>query len=259
MISLSAWAQNLEDVIYLKNGSVIRGTLIEQVPEVKIKTNDGSVWVFESDKIENITSEPKQTPSQSYGDDTYLKRDLMVQNKRRPSNTTKNLSHGMRTLVDFGYQQRTNQYVCSGITFGAVLGWQINSKICVGFGMADQAYVDYYYNGVYSEEADVYVQIPMFLDLRYDAKPGRKSPMADFRIGYAFSGDIYNDYRGFYMNPSLGFRLNRFTFAVGADLVKLREPWYVMELTYSKGLYEKEIKWQSSIQFRIQLEIGGRM
>ena len=47
------------DVIYLKNGNVLRGTIIEQVPSeyVKLKTSDGSEFVFRVDEIERITKE----------------------------------------------------------------------------------------------------------------------------------------------------------------------------------------------------------
>ena len=51
----------LQDVVYLKNGSIVRGTIIEQVINVslKIQTSDGSVFVYKIDEIEKITKEPK--------------------------------------------------------------------------------------------------------------------------------------------------------------------------------------------------------
>jgi len=47
------------DVVYLKNGSVIRGMIIEQTPNVslKIQTRDGSVFVFKMDELEKMTKE----------------------------------------------------------------------------------------------------------------------------------------------------------------------------------------------------------
>jgi len=47
------------DVVYLKNGSVVRGVIIEQVPGVslKIQTSDGSVFFYKMDEIEKITKE----------------------------------------------------------------------------------------------------------------------------------------------------------------------------------------------------------
>ncbi len=49
----------LQDVVYLKNGSVIRGTIIEQVPnvQIKIKTSDGSIFVYKIEEIEKMTKE----------------------------------------------------------------------------------------------------------------------------------------------------------------------------------------------------------
>jgi len=50
-----SWA----DVVYLKDGSVIKGKVIEAVPGVsyKIKTGDGSIFVFEVDKVERVKFE----------------------------------------------------------------------------------------------------------------------------------------------------------------------------------------------------------
>ena len=50
---------NYEDVVYLKNGSIIHGIIIEQVPNqsIKIKTKDNNFFVFKIDEIEKITKE----------------------------------------------------------------------------------------------------------------------------------------------------------------------------------------------------------
>lgn len=57
----AAFADTMIDVVYLKNGSIVRGTITERqtFPEVKItiKTGDGSVFVFTADQIEKITQE----------------------------------------------------------------------------------------------------------------------------------------------------------------------------------------------------------
>jgi hypothetical protein len=47
------------DVIYFKNGNIIRGQIIEQIPNVslKIKTSDGSIYVHKFEEIEKIVSE----------------------------------------------------------------------------------------------------------------------------------------------------------------------------------------------------------
>jgi hypothetical protein len=46
-------------VVYLKNGSIIKGVIIEQIPgkAVKLETADGSLFVFEVDEITKMTRE----------------------------------------------------------------------------------------------------------------------------------------------------------------------------------------------------------
>lgn len=57
--SLSVSAQNKRDVLYLKNGSVIKGTVTEQVPgsHIKIKTADGNELQYPFSDVSKIESE----------------------------------------------------------------------------------------------------------------------------------------------------------------------------------------------------------
>lgn len=52
--------QSLQDVVYLKNGSIIRGVIIEQVPNqsIKIQTRDGNLFVYKIEEIQKISKEP---------------------------------------------------------------------------------------------------------------------------------------------------------------------------------------------------------
>lgn len=56
LISSLIFAQDIQDVIYLKNGSTIKGTIIKQEPnqEIIIKTNDGFLYSFKSIEVEQI-------------------------------------------------------------------------------------------------------------------------------------------------------------------------------------------------------------
>ncbi len=49
----------LIDVVYLKNGSIIKGIIMEQIPNesIKIQTKDGSLFVFKMEEVEKITKE----------------------------------------------------------------------------------------------------------------------------------------------------------------------------------------------------------
>lgn len=65
IFSLSALAQSAyRDVVYLKNGSIIKGQVIEQIPNVslKIETADGSILVYRMDEVEKMSKEKYDIP-----------------------------------------------------------------------------------------------------------------------------------------------------------------------------------------------------
>ena len=71
-----AEAQIVEEVIYLKNGSVVRGIIVEQIPNetLRIRTKGGSEFVFKMSEVLKITKElpvveppgPGRLPPSSY-------------------------------------------------------------------------------------------------------------------------------------------------------------------------------------------------
>lgn len=68
-IAFNASAQNqYEDVVYLKNGSVIHGVIIEQIPnqEIKIQTKDGNIFVYKIDDVQKMTKEVPQPTVNQY-------------------------------------------------------------------------------------------------------------------------------------------------------------------------------------------------
>ena len=71
--SVSAQNGNMEDVVYLKNGSIIHGTIIEQVPNesLKVKTKDGSVFVYKITEVDKMTKEQIANTSGNSGNNNY--------------------------------------------------------------------------------------------------------------------------------------------------------------------------------------------
>ena len=55
----AALAQTYQETVYLKNGSIIKGTVLEQEAggNIKIMTSDGSIFVYKSDEVQRITKE----------------------------------------------------------------------------------------------------------------------------------------------------------------------------------------------------------
>ena len=58
--AFSQQMQQMEDVVHLKNGGLVRGTIIEQIPgeSLKIKTRDGNVFIYTMDEIAKMSKEP---------------------------------------------------------------------------------------------------------------------------------------------------------------------------------------------------------
>ena len=58
------FAQPLEDVVYLKDGTIVRGIIVEQIPgeSLKIQTQGGSVFLYTLDEIAKIVKEPVLEP-----------------------------------------------------------------------------------------------------------------------------------------------------------------------------------------------------
>ncbi len=68
IISSSVSFAQSSDLLYLKNGSIIKGTIVELLPEktVKIRTADGSVHAYMMSEVEKIVKDEKQVSGKEY-------------------------------------------------------------------------------------------------------------------------------------------------------------------------------------------------
>lgn len=170
------YTQQMEDVIYLKNGSIIRGIIIEQVPNIslKIKTKDGSVFAYKMEEVEKLTKEDMKgewyTETSKLGNDGFRSGKFLV---------------GLKAgYGDWG-----------SITYG--LNFEIG--ISDNFGIAlDGAYTtwdeSYYYGTIYGDTTNTsysykydYNLIGALLSLAYHITPGKKLDLyVKGGVGYFF-------------------------------------------------------------------------
>lgn len=180
---LSLQAQkNLVDVVYLKNGSIIRGSITEIVPDsiVKMEMAGGSMLIFKSNEVKLISKEA-------------------VQKKERIKNVS--LSRGYRFGFDGGWifasSDNNNK---SPFSIHIINHYHVFSSTAVGIG-----------GGI--EFFDI-TQAPLFLDLRQYLN--RKSYAvylfvqggALFPVGpnhYQRYGYLTKGKEGYMVNPGLGF------------------------------------------------------
>lgn len=66
-VAVSASAQQSQEVVYLKNGSVIHGSVLETIPGVSIKVRNsvGDIMVYPMEDVEKITKEAAAPVSSS--------------------------------------------------------------------------------------------------------------------------------------------------------------------------------------------------
>jgi hypothetical protein len=180
--SLIVYAQQYyQDVVYLKNGSIIRGTIIEQVPNksIKIETADQSVFVYQFDEIEKFSKEVARDRRNDY------------------TNYSSRRKSGYIGILDVGYALGTGDYGLNFINLTMVNGYKFNPYFSLGFGTGIRYYLD--------EDA---ILMPFFINFKVNFINKAVSPYIALNAGYSFNAS--NDFEsvGFLINPSIGVHFN---------------------------------------------------
>lgn len=187
----------LQEVVYLKNGSMIRGTVIEQVPgqSLKIQTADGSIFVYRMDEVEKIT---KESP---------------IQTKRTATLASAGDITGYRGFVDFGFTKGLGDSGADRFELTTSHGYQFTPYFFTGAGIGIHYYMDMWWNG------DNVPFIPLFIDLRGNLMQGSIVPFIGLKGGYSLVVDdgLYGG--GLYAAPSVGVKyMLSETFALNLSL-----------------------------------------
>lgn len=181
----------LEDVVYLNNGSIIRGTLIElKMNEyVKIEDRAGNTWVFNYTDVSKVVKEPAQ-PS------TYK------QTKPPRSSHKFGSDPGFYMGLDLGFNLgSTNNgngfsptYASSVLgTFQVSAGYQFKNKITLGLASGIEGF------GV--------MTLPIMVDSRYYFFKETFTPFVYLQGGMAHPLDDFAEYEtGFGGGLGLGMR-----------------------------------------------------
>jgi hypothetical protein len=219
--TLTAFCQTTKDVVYLKNGSIIKGTILEMVPNgnVKIETSDGSVFIYPMTEVEKTTKEEvkkAEVKPQPIVYQTVKKEDDFI----TPS--------GYFIITKFGPKLSVLEGEAIDISVGIINGYHVNKYLSLGLGI-EAAQLSFGDNQ--NSSIPIY---PIYLDGRFNIPKERVNPVFLFQFGYAFTGDAtlsknngysyYDDFipssgnGGLYMAVGAGFRvlINK-TFAFVAD------------------------------------------
>ena len=186
MFACPAEAQRTHDTIYLKNGSVLYGQIIDELPDkqVKIRLSDGSLLICPYADLERIE-----------------------------------YSTGRASLYEEPRVPRLDWHFDAGYLFGASdrqhaglfasYGARFNRSLFLGIGSGF----------IYAMTETVDMVIPVYGHLRaYLPVRGPIKPFVDLRPGYGFAP--MNGVFGFYGSALVGLDIWRFTCGAGISTVR---------------------------------------
>ncbi|MBU0763776.1 MAG: hypothetical protein KJ607_02960 [Bacteroidetes bacterium] len=164
LIISAAAAQKTPDAVYLKNGSIIRGVIIENdETSVKIETSEKCTWVFRKDEIEKIETGIAVSDNFSIRSKGYL------------------LFFDTGLLVN-GDRLSLSQHLVNGYEFP----FRLSAGLGTGIELVDGA------------------KLPLFADVRYSVFPGKFSPYVYLQGGYTFPIEEDNGYYAYRGGVFLG-------------------------------------------------------
>lgn len=185
-LALLAHAQEQEDVVYLKNGSEIRGALVssDDSSVVKIEIIGGSIFVFDRDEILAITREESK---------------VQPQISEKKVNPIKDEGFYTTAELGLGFGQQ-NGWPVLGIGMDFNVGYQFKPIFRAGLGLG----VYYYsYQHTYS---------PISLHLSGDFLKKKVTPYYYLNLGWSRNLTIDNENETFrggrYINVGGGFKIN---------------------------------------------------
>lgn len=204
-LSFSLFGQGRKrDVVYLKNGSILRGTIVLQDPGklIQLRTADNNLWVFKLDQIDSIA---------------------------RPVRMVLNRKTGYFNLTELGFLQGNDpnaRWIPRSLL--NISQWKFENGLAPGIGFGIE----------YSKEA----YLPVVADIRYYLRDKQPMPYFSFQAGYSIplapnevndigiSGVHYSGTKargGFLINPAIGIQtpLNEnlaLTFSAGYRWMRFR-------------------------------------
>jgi sRNA-binding regulator protein Hfq len=222
---INADAQYYEEVVYLTNGSIIRGDVIEQTKEtIKIQIAGGSILVYKMEEVEKIVKEEKVLKFKKAERDYQIK------------------ETGYYNSITFGFLPGLDAE-WGDLAFGGSLhytfGYQYKRILGAGVGIGADVYI---YNEI-QNLFPIYLQGKGYLS----SKPFSPYYCVDAGYGFATVGNSWNivDAKGgLYIHPKIGFR-----FASRANAA------FTMELGYSyqgaKYIYDDwQGRYEDKMSFR---------
>lgn len=244
-----AQAQNphLEEVVYLKDGSIYRGVIIEQVPNksLKIQTVGGNVFAVKMEDVEKMTKEPRfRAERPGPPSERRFKRERHYHKGGRRDSTRRHFQY--RRKGYFFQGQLLIEALQGGIRI--INGYKFGRFGYLGIGVG----VDQMGRSILGEEVLGTVPsglydggyLPLFLYHQGDILAKRFTPFYAVEAGYAVPVDGFG---GIFTDETTGYREGGFMAGLGIGMkfntrrrlhFSLLLNVNVKEVTYQEGYYD---------------------
>ena len=179
-LTSAVFSVSARDILSLKNGSVIKGELVEATGEqVKFKTADGSLWVYGMSEVISVTKEKQAEETVAEEIEAAPKKKKEFSKKGYRTQIEQTLEIG--DFVAFGYD--------------AIFGYQFNSHLQLGGGIG--------LRGLSGEVTGDGFGVPLYADFKVNFLKTKVTPFADLKAGALITADP-----SFYFSPSVGVKIH---------------------------------------------------
>jgi len=193
-----------EDVVYLKNGSIVRGDIIEQIPNVsiKIKTREENIFVYKMDEVEKITKELSPQKGKTQINSSTQTREYSYFNKPK----------GYLGLFEVEGGLGYGIWQADRFSISLINGYRPMPQFAFGIGIGARMFSFLYKTIGNGKGRETNWSMPFFIQLRSDFLATKKvSPYVSFNIGYNLHLSFSNrniDFGGLLIEPSIGVGFN---------------------------------------------------
>ncbi|HPB24741.1 MAG TPA: hypothetical protein PLB59_05340 [Bacteroidales bacterium] len=192
------------DILYLKNGGVIKGIVIEHIPfsTIKIQTFDGSIMVYKTNECDSIKKEFIYSNQEA----------AKIRRNTIPTKFSKNCYYNLilESSTFLGKSKYDRTYYIEGeslIAFSGINiinGIQLHKKSFVGIGTGLNFHL---YDAVI--EPEFFLSFPVFLDFRYYLLNKKTQPYFNTSAGVVIPLSFISGFDKLYyyfINPSIGVK-----------------------------------------------------
>lgn len=179
-LTSAVFSVSARDILSLKNGSVIKGELIEATGEqVKFKTADGSLWVYGMSEVISVTKEKQAEET--------VAEETEAAPKKKKEFSKKGYRTQIEQTIDFG------DFGAFG--YDAIFGYQFNSHLQLGGGIGLRALGEVIRGDDFG--------VPLYADFKVNFLKTKVTPFFDLKAGSLITSDPT-----FYFSPSVGVKIH---------------------------------------------------